>query len=230
MHRLTPAARQAFLQRARRYKCERGDVLLRQGDPSTQVYLLEAFEPAALAYVKVTATLGSGIDSMLGIRINGDIVGELAALRRGCRTATVKTCMAMHVHALSHQSFIEFLQDQDGSWEALCGMVAERLDWANRRRMEYSSYGVPVRLARILVELAERHNPDTSGRSTLQLPSLTYEELGQLIGARKDAVSQAMIKLRKARVVDSEYRKVIIMNLPKLRHFADMETRITRPN
>ncbi len=198
-----------------------GTKLAWQGERRTRVYVLQPVRPESIACVKVTASRGDGNEALLGIRIGGDIVGELAALRDGQRTATVTTCTPTVVHAIAHDRFLGFLSRHPEGWEALCRMIADRLGWANRRRLDFAGASVPVRLARVLVELIDRLGRRTEAGYQLRV-QMSQSELGRLIGAGEDAVGLAVRQMRDAGVLRSEYRVVTVLELALLRDFAQL--------
>ena len=61
-------------------------VLLRQGDEGRHLLLLTR------GVVKITASTESGTDTLLGIRVAGDVVGEMAAFEDRPRSGTVLAC------------------------------------------------------------------------------------------------------------------------------------------
>jgi CRP/FNR family transcriptional regulator, cyclic AMP receptor protein len=195
--------------------------LLTQGDRGDHVYLLRSIRTEISACVKVTAIAENGTETMLGIRVNGDLVGELAGLRDGFRSATVVTCTRMYAHLIPHGTLLPFLLRRAKAWRAVAQMIADRLAWANRRRIDIGGYEVPVRLARVMIELADRHGVDTPTGRQLGV-RLSQTELGRLIGAGEDAVGQAMRQLRSAGLVTPLYRAVVVTNMPELRAFAEL--------
>jgi CRP-like cAMP-binding protein len=221
MARLTEDVGRELLGLAPARLCPPGDVLLAQGDTGDHLCLLRSGRPGGSACVKVTATLENGSESLLGIRVSGDIVGELAGLLAGRRTATVTTCSYIAVHKIPRDAFKSFLMRRPDAWEAMDHMIADRLDWANRRRLDFAGYDVPVRLARVFVDLVERHGYAVEAGDQFGV-ALSQGELGRLIGAREDAVGQAMRKLRYAGLVSSRYRIVTITDLDRLRVFAQL--------
>jgi len=60
----------------------KGDALLREGDPASDVFLLLD------ASVKVTAQLDDGGRALIAIRAGGDIVGEIIEGGERCRLRT----------------------------------------------------------------------------------------------------------------------------------------------
>jgi CRP-like cAMP-binding protein len=220
MARLAEEVGQELLSLASPRQYPSGAVLINQGDPSTHVYLLQAGRPQYSACVKVTAVLKNGSEGLLGIRVSGDLIGEIAALRNGTRTATVTTCTPTVAHAMCREMFLAFLRRHEEAWEATAQTVTDRLEWANCRRLEFIGYDVPVRLARVILELFERHGyqRDCSHELGVQLSQV---EFGKLIGAKPDTVGQAMRQLRSTGLLEPHYRGVTITDLAALRAFAD---------
>jgi CRP-like cAMP-binding protein len=220
MARLSDESRRDLLELAKPQRFRRDAVLIRQGEERHHVYLLRSKDASTLACVKITAVLRNGSESLFGLRVSGDVVGELAALHHSNRTATVTACTDLLAHSIPNDTFIGFLNTHADAWEGLCRMIADRLDWANRRRLDFAGYDVPIRLARVLLDLAERHGRLTTSGCELGV-RLSQTELGKLIGAREDTVQFAMRKLRDAKLVKSSYRNVILIDVARLHTFAD---------
>lgn len=220
MARLGSRSQRDLLDLADRRPYSAGQVLINEGEPREHVFVLASDDPESDACVKVTATCSNGAETLLGIRVRGDAVGELAALRDGRRTARVTACTKLTAHYISHKDFLAFLHSHEDAWEALCRMIAGRLDWANRRRLDYAGYDVPKRLARVLLELVETYGRPAAGGHDLGV-RLSQAELGALIGAKPDAVSLAIRELRTADIVSSTYRNVMINDLVALHKFVD---------
>lgn len=221
LSRLDPPTRTALLRIAPARRFRKGDVLLAEGDRrGTHAFVLRAPSPDRSACVKVTARLADGREALLGIRLSGDIVGELGALHRQPRSATVTACSDVWAHTIQGEALLGFLQRHPQAWLALNATIADRLEWANRRRLDFAEYPVAVRLSRILLLLADRHGRPTADGRTLGV-ALSHEELGMLIGARKDAVYQAVHALRQEGRIATAYRSIVIVDEDGLRRVAD---------
>ena len=153
MSRLDPETADELLRLAAGQEYRPGTVLIRAGGPGTHAYLLRPAGRARSACVKVTATSESGIETMLGIRAAGDVVGELAVLGLEARSATVTTCSALTAHAIPAETFKAFLARRPQVWGAVTLMIAERLEWANRRRVDYAGHDATVQTARVIADL-----------------------------------------------------------------------------
>ncbi|GAB3881637.1 Crp/Fnr family transcriptional regulator [Microbispora bryophytorum subsp. camponoti] len=221
MDRLSPEERAELLALAPSSPRQAGEPLIYQGDRErSEVFLLRSIPGQRLtACVKVTAYLESGGAAMLGIRVCGDVVGELAALRRQPRSAMVTTCSPMLVHVIRAQVFTDFLDRHPAAWNALARMIADRLDWANRRRTDFAQFSVPVRVANVLVEISGRHGADrVDGKRDLGV-DLTHEEIANLVGARKDAVFKAIRRFKDLGLIDPSHRRKIVIDPIGLANF-----------
>jgi CRP-like cAMP-binding protein len=197
-----------------------GKQLTSQGDSSSDVFLLKAGRLGS-ACVKVTSVLPGGDETLLAIRMAGDVIGEGAALRHDqLRSATVTACTDVLVQSIEQRKFFGYLDRRPAAWRALCIMLANRLDWANRRRLDFGAYDVRVRLVRVVLELVEAHGVDTPLGVELGV-DVSQQELGKLIGAKPDAVGGALRRLKAEGLISSRYRGVRIPDLAALRLVAE---------
>src|SRR5690606_38852650 len=100
-------------------------------------------------------------------------------------------------------------------------LVADRLRWANRRRLDFRGYPVKVRLARLLVELATTYGHPVDGGAVLGC-RLTQPELAALTGAAETTVHKGLRELRDEGLLETGYGSTVIHDLPRLRHIADL--------
>lgn len=213
---LPPVYRDELLRLGTARQYAGGSVLLREGERSTHVLLF------LTAVAKVTANLENGQMALLGIRVSGDIVGEMAAIDGGPRSATMTTCGETELRIIHRAEFVAFLRSCPEANIAVSGMISRRLRWANRRRMDFKGYPPRIRLARVLVELAEAYgHTDLDG--VILLADLTQNELGAFVGADTDTIGKALRRLRDDdKVIRTRYRKITICDLHALKTLAHM--------
>lgn len=223
MARIGPEGREELLALAAPRRAPAGRVLMSQGGPGDGVLLLRAPGRSASACVKVTAVLPNGTETLLGVRVDGDLVGEMGIVRDRPRTATVATCTPTLVYSFSARTFKDFLDRTPGAWEAVASVLGDRLEWSDRQRSEYTAYRVPARLARALLQLAARHGVANGDGAVDIGVRLSQAELGMLIGAREDAVGEALRSMREAGCVEAGYRKVAVLDGEGLQRFAEEE-------
>jgi CRP-like cAMP-binding protein len=192
-----------------------GTVLIREGAPGTHVYLLQSAPRGASACVKVTATSENGVEALLGIRASGDIVGELAVLGHRSRTATVTVCSPLIGHAIPADAFMAFLTRRPEAWKAVSLMIADRLEWANRRRVDYTGHDVTIHIARVIADILNLYGYRSPEGGELGV-SLSQPELGSLVGASKEAAAKAVKRLRDEGLIETHYRRIIVRDVPGL--------------
>lgn len=190
-------------------------VLLREGERSAHVLLFLS------AVAKVTASLENGRMALLGIRVSGDIVGEMAAVDGGRRSATVTTCGSAMVRVIKREEFVDFLRSFPDAHIAVSGMIIRRLRWANRRRVDFNGYPTGIRLARVLVELADAYGHTDLHGIAFDV-GLTQGELGAFVGADTDTIGKEIRKLRAQKVIRTGYGSIGICDLKALKAFAQM--------
>jgi CRP/FNR family transcriptional regulator, cyclic AMP receptor protein len=196
-----------------------GTVLMTQGAPGSHAYLLRPASGGRAACVKVTSHLENGTTTLLGIRVSGDIVGELAVLSARPRVATVTTCSPLIAHAIPADTFMAFLEPRPEAWKAVSLMIANMLEWANRRRIDYAGHDVTVHIARVILDIVHLYGYRASEGSELGV-SLSQPELGSLVGASKEAAAKAVRSLRERGLIETRYRRIIVRDVAGLRAVA----------
>lgn len=218
MSRLGPRAEERLLSLAPPRDLSANRVLISQGDAEEQVMLLcppERGESADSACVKITSVLRNGTEAMFGIRRWGDLVGELSLFRGTRPSATVTSCAPLAVRVYPHQVFEDFLEEHPDAWRAMIAVMGERQERADRQRAEFAGYEVEARVARILVDMAQRHGVPTDRGVHLGV-RLSHTDLGKLVGARTDAVGNAIRRFRSEGLLLTSYKNVVIVDMERL--------------
>lgn len=191
------------------------DVLIEEGTADDDVFLLLS------SYVKVTARVGRGAESLLAVRSAGDVVGELAALDRRPRSATVRACGTQPVEAalLPGETFWNLVREDREAPRLLISIVSSKLRTATRRRVDYAGASPRVRVARIIHELLLPHGRRVGSGIVIGL-DLTQVELGSLVGVTRPTAERALRELRIAGLVDTGGKRLIVLDEQGLRAVA----------
>ncbi|MET8092397.1 Crp/Fnr family transcriptional regulator [Micromonospora sp. NPDC005220] len=214
--RLDRAARDRLLAVGIRRSVKESQVVLQEGALESHVILLDD------ALAKVTVEMADGRQALLAIRMSGDIVGEISALNGTPRTATVTACRPSTVRIIHRNAFRAFLRSNPDAAMEVAGIVADRLRWANRRRVDFASYPVKVRLARVLWEIATAYGRRSREGLVINV-RLTQSELATLCGAAEISLHKALGSLRGAGVIATGYREIVIRDSDGLRAIADLD-------
>ncbi|MFE2811246.1 Crp/Fnr family transcriptional regulator [Streptomyces nigra] len=213
---LSPQARQEVLGLGVRKRFEAGEVLLREGATDRHVLVLLS------GFAKVTARVENGETSLLAVRVGGDTVGEMAAVDGSApRSATVTACGPMTARVVQPGPLHELLMRRPEVSVALTRIIADRLRWANRRRLDFRGYPAKVRLARLLVELATTYGHPVDGGVVVGC-RLTQPELAALTGAAETTIHKGIRELRLNGLLETGYGTTTIRDLPRLTELADL--------
>ncbi|MBL1085911.1 Crp/Fnr family transcriptional regulator [Streptomyces actinomycinicus] len=210
---LPDGARAAFTLLGVRRRYAVGDVLINEGDHAQELVVLHE------GLVKVTARLDGDRESLMDIKIAGDVVGELAAMDLGPRSATVTACGDVVATVVPGHELVPFLLANPETSLALNRLLCGRLRRSDRWRLEFGGYPVPVRLARVLVELAVSYGrPD---RNTVRIDvNLSQSEFAALTGSTTHTVHKALAQLRKDGLITTGIRQTHVRDLARLRKAA----------
>lgn len=192
-----------------------GRTILREGAVDSHVFLL------INGFVKATTAV-EGIETLLGIRLPGEVVGEIGALTGEPRNATVSACGPLTVGQVRRGEFEAFLRQRPDASALITAAVARQLRWANRRRTDFAAYPAHIRLARLLAEMAEVcGSPRPDGSIELRVP-LSQPDLAAMIAIAQATVQKALHALRDGGLITTGYRRLVITDPAKLRVTAEL--------
>lgn len=211
---LPPAVAEELIGISVRRRFETGRTVLREGTLESHVVLLLG------GFVKVTTAV-EGFETLLGIRLPGEVVGEIGALTGSPRNATVTACGPVYAGIIPRATFEAFLGRHPYASRQVMATIARQLTWANRRRSDFAAFPAPIRLARLIVEIAEvcgRPAPD--GGIEIVVP-LSQPELAAMIAIARATVQKAVHELRDRKLISTVYRRVTVLDPAGLRRLAD---------
>ncbi|MGC4773090.1 Crp/Fnr family transcriptional regulator [Micromonospora sp. DT44] len=215
LQRLTPPVRMTLLGLGVRRQVPAGQIVIHEGLREAHLVLLEE------GLTKVTATLPDGRSALLSLRVGGDLVGEMSALNNEPRSATVTTCGPAKYSVIQPDRFKRFLKEHPDAALELAAMVSDRLRWSNRRRIDFTSYPVKPRVARVIAELCRTHGRQGIDGIVIDV-RLTQPDLATICGASETSIQKVLRELRTDGLVDTDYRRITVRDLSGLRKLGDL--------
>jgi CRP/FNR family transcriptional regulator, cyclic AMP receptor protein len=182
-----------------------GAIMCLEGDPATHVFILLA------GWVKILSSTNDGHQIVLALRGDGDLVGEIAGATTGLRTATIQAVDAVHTLIVQYDKFNSFLDSNPGAGGAYRRMETQRWNDASRMLRDHAVTTGAQRLARRLLELADRHGRELDGAIYLAMP-LTQEELASMAGTSRATVTRALNNWRKRGFIRTGQRHITILD------------------
>jgi CRP/FNR family transcriptional regulator, cyclic AMP receptor protein len=200
----------ALLEEGMSRSYRRGEALFSEGDVADRVFLIER------GWVTLRIATPAGGEVILGLWGPGDVIGELSALDGEPRTATalaVDEVAAVVAPAGAMRALLERQPELAGE---LLRLLAGRLRDSNRQRLEFAMLDCLGRVARRLLELAERFGEPGPDGIRIELP-LSQEQLASWCGCSREATVKALRTLREVAGV-STGRRVVTLRDPELLH------------
>jgi len=221
--RLEHGARDALLAAGRTVRFASGSYLLRQGETGSYVLLLLE------GVVKVMTGTEDGFEGLLGLRVGGDLIGEMGALDGDPRSASVVAGTVVRARLIDQAELRRvWSRHPDLQTEAI-HVISERLRRANERYIRFRTLGAATRVCLLLVELAERCGRPTPQGCELIL-RLTQGELASLAGVALPTIEKALHSLAHDGLVLRQYRHITIRDLDLLRARCNVHTKPTSRN
>jgi CRP/FNR family transcriptional regulator, cyclic AMP receptor protein len=189
-----------------------GATLCLEGDPATHVFILR------VGWVKILFTTRDGHEIVLALRGGGEIVGEIGG-ETGRRNATIQAIDSVQALIVRYDNFRSFLDTNLGADHAYRRAVTQR--WTETDAMLRSRTGTSgaQRLARLLLDLAERHGHEVDGTIYVVMP-LSQEELASLAGTSRATITRAFANWRDRGMIRTAPRRLTILDLKGLRKVA----------
>ncbi len=210
---LTHSEQEALSTRGRQAVFDRGSPLCVEGDLSTHVYVMLA------GWAKVVSVTAEGHEMVLALRGPGDLVGELAGELDGYRTATVRAIVRVRALSIVAERFLVFIDAHQSASRAYRHVIAERVRETGdnlRGRMETSG---AQRLARLMLELAQRCGEPTKQGVTLAVP-LSQTDLASWVGVSRATVTRALRDWRDRKLVSTSRGRMTIIDSAALRRIS----------
>ncbi len=141
--------------------------------------------------VKVSLLSADGKEAILSLMGAGEVFGEMSLLDGLPRSATVTSLEDCRLMQIGRQDFVQFLKRHADVALKLLAALSQRLRTTNKLVENLSFHHLPSRLARLLLDLGQRHGKAEPNGVEIGL-RLSQEELGNLVGASRESVNKQL--------------------------------------
>lgn len=202
---LGDSEREAVLAATRVRRFDRGEVLVREGDPADSLHLVEAGRLA------VRVTTREGERATLNLLGPGDYFGELSLLdgRSPVRSASIVALEAARTRSLPAAAFRDLRERSKGAQQLLLLLLARRVEELSGRVVEVMYDGLDRRVHRRLHDLADLYAEDARGPVVVPL---TQELLAELVGGTRPSVNQVLQRLVSQSIVELGRGKIKVVD------------------
>lgn len=201
---LDPAIANVIIERGVVKDIGRNDFLHLEGEPTD-----DRIHIVLDGVVKLSARDGEGRETILGLALEGDLLGDIAVLGTGYHPYDAVAAVPSSLLGVDATSFVDAVALSPRAVRALASSLAERTGRIARAAAERSTSEVPARLAARLLELAEMLGRMRGDSIELELP-FAQEELGRLAGMCRESACKTLRRFRSQGILDYRGKKLRI--------------------
>jgi CRP-like cAMP-binding protein len=191
--RLRLAARGAFV------SLGAGERLCAAGDAADAAYVVTAGE------LEIVLARPDGGDVWLARAGVGDVVGDIALLDGGVRSADMTAVTNLRLLRLGREAVLEALAAEPAAALALLAHLARLLRETNRRVEAAAALDLDARLAQVLLSAPSGLTPKSQS------------EIARFVGAARESVNRRLARWRKAGMVAVTASGVRVLDAERLR-------------
>jgi CRP-like cAMP-binding protein len=190
----------------------KGKELLVQGDPGDMMLILTE------GTARVSMLTAGGREIVLAYAEPGAVLGEIALLDGGERTASVTATSAGSALQLGRNALRDFVTSHpDFAW-SLMQQLARRLRTADQTIESDRAYASGPRLARYLKRLIRKDSVETTHRV-----ELSQTELGNFAGMSREHINRQLRSWEESGVISLEQGRVRVLDTDMLEDISESE-------
>lgn len=192
-----------------------GQPLFERGDVSDSLFLILA------GRVKISNVTVDAREVVLNFLGRGDVLGEIAALDGGPRTADATALDATEVFQLYRRDFLPILKAHPAALVEIIGLLCEKLR-ATSAIVEDSLRDMSGRFAAGLLRLARQHGRRTQRGIEIDL-AVNQRDLGNYLGLSRENTSRQLNALVQDGLVVHDRGVIVILDEPRLQALTERE-------
>lgn len=171
-----------------------GQMLFARGDPGDRLVLV------AEGRIRLAVTTEDGRELSVRHAVAGDLLGEIAALDGGVRSADAVAITPVLAHTLARASFQRLSERHPAIAAGAIALLCRRLRETTDQLEGIALFSIEVRLARFLLVALGGRQAQPGRRVPLDM-AMSQGELAQLLGASRPKVNAALGALEQAGAV-----------------------------
>lgn len=186
-----------------------------QGEPGDSMLVLET------GRVEISRTSTGGRRSVINHMGPGEVVGEIAMLDRGERSADVTAATEVTAFLISRTALLAFLQNNPEAALAMIGEICAKVRNASDMFEAKSEINGEARLARCLLRIAEKWGVGNDQVVTLT-QGFSQTDLAEFSGLARENVNRHLRRWNEGGLIehDTRNRILVLSDLAALRELA----------
>jgi CRP/FNR family cyclic AMP-dependent transcriptional regulator len=193
---------------------ERGEIFYTPEERSERLFVLERGK------VRIYRTTPDGREFTLAIVESGTVFGEMALTAQQLEGAYAQAIEPSEVSTMAREDLERLVVEKPEVGLKIMHLLSERLRRYETRLEDITMKDVHSRLASIIVMLVESEGV-TSGTGYRIPAHYTHQQLGEMIGTNREAVTRAFGVLQDEGVVELRRRLIYVPGLQALKRVAE---------
>jgi CRP-like cAMP-binding protein len=178
-------------------RARRGQTIFQRGDEGSSLMAV------LRGRVRISSVSGDGKELTLNVINPGEIFGEIALLDGQPRSADAVAIEDTVLLVVERRYFLPFLRHKEDLCLRLLAVLCSRLRRTSTALEEIALFDLPVRLARVLLKLAEDYGRPGSTGTRIDL-KLSQRDLSNLVAASRESVNKLLRTWRENGTVELE--------------------------
>jgi CRP-like cAMP-binding protein len=150
-----------------------------------------------------------------------DVLGEIALLDGGCRSASAESVEDTTVLMLSRPVFLELMRDHPPLVDHLLRSMGALVRRLSEQASDFVFLDLPGRVAKVLLRLAE----DVAGEPAGDVPvevAVTQARIAEMAGGTRQSVNQILQSFQQRGMIELNGRRMLIASPEQLRRRAGL--------
>ncbi|AZA14563.1 CRP-like cAMP-activated global transcriptional regulator GlxR [Corynebacterium choanae] len=204
-----PQAVENLIKELQTVRFPRGTVIFDEGEPGDRLYIITQGK------VKLARHAADGRENLLTVMGPSDMFGELSIFDPGPRTSSAVCVTEVSAATMDSDMLHKWIDAHPEISEQLLRVLARRLRRTNAALADLIFTDVPGRVAKTLLQLANRFGSQENGVLRVN-HDLTQEEIAQLVGASRETVNKALATFAHRNWIRLDGKSVVICDTEHL--------------
>ena len=190
----------------------RGSSLFAQGEPSSQLFVVER------GRIKISQTSEYGDEFILGICSGGSTVGLSTVILDLPHNVSATTVDKARVSAISRTTLVELMQMLPPFGLNLARLLATIVVESFGQRADMARSPAQIRLSTTIMSLAQQRSSVENPRRA-ELAGITHEDLAKLVGVGRPWISMNLSFLEERGLISKQRRRIVINDVEQFSSF-----------
>ena len=186
-----------------------GETIFREGEAGNTLHGIVAGQ------IRITTTSADGQELLLNVIGPGQIVGEIAFLDGGDRTATGTAAVETPCFSIPRAPFFSLMESRPQLAVHILQLVCQRVRWTSRLVADSAFLSLPERLAARLGDLCATANPSPSSGDVEV--HISQRDLATFLSVSRQAVNKTLKPWKEAGYLSLSREKIIVHDLERIR-------------